>query len=73
MRPMSVIGIVLIVIGIVVLVVPYIPFTTEETVLQVGPVEATAERESALALPPLLGGIVLVVGVILTVLGRRKG
>lgn len=72
MRPMSVIGIILIVIGIVVLVVPYIPFTTEETVLQVGPAEVSAERESAIALPPILGGIVLVVGVILTVLGRRK-
>ncbi|MGP1397246.1 MAG: hypothetical protein ACTS3R_17210 [Inquilinaceae bacterium] len=73
MRPMSVIGIVLIVVGIIVLVVPYIPFTTEETVLQVGPAEVTAERERAIALPAALGGIVLVVGVILAFLGRRKG
>ncbi len=72
MKPMTLLGIVLIVIGVVVLVYQGITYTSREKVLQIGPIEATKKTEKTVPLPPLLGGAVLAGGIVLVVMGAKK-
>jgi uncharacterized membrane protein HdeD (DUF308 family) len=72
MRSTAIIGIVLIVLGVAALAYQGINYTTRETVIDVGPVHATAERHRTLPLPPLLGAVVLAGGIVLLVAGLRK-
>jgi uncharacterized membrane protein len=68
----KIIGIVLIIIGIVALIFQGITYTKKEKVLDLGPIEATAEKEKHIPLPPILGGIALIGGIVLLVAGNRK-
>jgi uncharacterized membrane protein len=72
MKPMTLLGIVLIVIGVVVLVYQGITYTSREKVLQIGPIEATKKTEKTFPLPPLLGGAVLAGGIVLVIMGAKK-
>jgi hypothetical protein len=49
-----------------------VTYTTRETVIDVGPVHATADRQKTLPLPPVLGGAALAGGVVLLIVGVRK-
>jgi hypothetical protein len=69
---MKIIGILLIAFGIVALAYGGITYTTREKVLDVGPIEATAERQKTIPLPPLLGGLALAGGVALLIAGARR-
>jgi uncharacterized membrane protein len=71
MKPATIVGIALIVLGVIALVWGGITYTREETVLDIGPIEATAERRETIPLPPVLGGLALVGGVILVIVGSR--
>jgi len=66
------IGIILVVVGILVLVIPGIPFTKREKVLDLGPIQATADRQERVWFPPVAGIVVLVVGAGLLVVGVTK-
>ena len=66
------VGIILIVLGIVALIFQGITYTKKEKVLDIGPIEATAKKEKHIPLPPILGGIALVGGVVLLVAGGKK-
>jgi hypothetical protein len=69
---MRIVGIILIVIGVISLAIGGISYTTREKVLDIGPIEATAERHRRIPLPPLLGGIALAGGIVLIIAGGRK-
>jgi len=69
---MRIIGIVLIVIGLISLALGGISYTTKEKVVDIGPLEATAERHKTIPLPPLLGGLALAGGVALLIVGSKK-
>jgi hypothetical protein len=69
---MRIIGIVLIVIGVISLAIGGISYTKREKVLDIGPIEATAERQKTIPLPPLLGGLALAGGIVLVIAGSRK-
>lgn len=66
------IGIILIVLGIAAFAFQGISYTTEEKVLDVGPLEVTKEKSNTIPLPPVLGAIALLGGVGLVALGGRK-
>ena len=72
MRSTALIGLVLIVLGLAALAYQGINYTTRETVIDVGPVHATAERHRTLPLPPALSAVVVAGGVVLLVAGMRK-
>jgi hypothetical protein len=72
MRPMSVAGVVLIALGTVALVYQGITYTSRETVIDIGPLHATADREKTLPLPPVLGVAAVAGGVLLLMAGVRK-
>jgi drug/metabolite transporter (DMT)-like permease len=72
MKSMSIVGVVLIVLGVVALVYQGITYTSRETVIDFGPVHATADRQKTLPLSPVLGIAALAGGVVLLVAGVRK-
>jgi len=72
MKPLTVIGGLLVALGIVALVYQGITYTSRETVVDIGPIHATADRQKTLPLPPILGIGAVVGGAVLLVMGRRK-
>ena len=72
MKPMSLAGIVLIVIGLAALVYQGVSYSSRETVLDLGPIHATAERQKTIPLPPIMGIAAVAAGVALVVVGSRK-
>lgn len=55
MKTLLITGIVLVVLGAAALAYQGLTYTTEETVLDIGPLEATAERQETIPIPPLIG------------------
>jgi hypothetical protein len=70
---MKILGIALIVLGLAALAYQGITYTTRETVLDIGPIKATADREKTVPLPPVLGIVAIAGGVALVMAGARKG
>ena len=66
-RPLIIIGIVLIAVSLVSLAYQGITYTSRETVLDLGPIKATADTQTTMPLPPILGGLALAGGVTLLV------
>jgi hypothetical protein len=69
---MKAIGIVLIVLGVISLMYQGFTYTTHKKVLDVGPIQATKEVHHSVPLPPILGGIALIGGVVLLVFDRKN-
>jgi hypothetical protein len=69
---MKIIAILLIVFGAISLAYGGITYTRREKVLDIGPIEATAERHRTIPLPPILGGVALAAGIGLLVVGGKK-
>ena len=69
---MKIVGIILIVLGVIALAYGGISYTREDEILDVGPIEATAERRETIPLPPILGGLALAGGVVLLIAGSRR-
>ncbi len=73
MTAARIVGTILIVIGLVAFLWGGISWTREKTVIDLGPVKAKTETRERIPLPPVLGGIALVAGVVLLVVpGRRR-
>ena len=72
MRRMAIVGVVLIVLGVVALVYQGITYTRRETIIDIGPLHATADRQKTLPLPPVLGVAAVACGVVLLIAGARK-
>jgi hypothetical protein len=73
MKTYTLIGIILIVIGITAFAYQGITYTTREKVVDIGPIQITADKTKTIPLPPIVGGIALVGGIVLLVVGSRKG
>lgn len=69
---MRIAGFVLIVIGVISLALGGINYTKREKVIDLGPIQATADRQKTIPLPPLLGGLALVGGVALLIASGKK-
>jgi hypothetical protein len=72
MAAARIVGTILVVIGIVALIWGGISWTREETVVDLGPLEAKTETRETIPLPPLVGGIALVAGIVLLVVPSRR-
>jgi len=72
MRASLVAGVGLIVLGILILAYGGFSFTRREKVLDIGPIQATAERHERVPLPPIIGGAAILGGVGLLVAGSRR-
>jgi len=71
MRPLAIVGIILIVIGIVALAYQGITYTTREKVVDLGPLKVEKKEEKTVPLPPIVGGAALVAGIVLLIASSR--
>jgi uncharacterized membrane protein len=71
MNPATILGIALIILGVVAFAYQGITYTTQEKVIDLGPVQATVEKTKTIPLTSLLGGLALVGGIVLLVAGPR--
>ena len=72
MKPMVILGIVLIVLGVAGLIWGGISCTTREDVVNIGGLKVTAEKEKTFQIPAIVGGLVLAGGVAIVVVSSRK-
>ena len=72
MKPYSLIGIILIVVAVAAFAYQGISYTTREKVVDLGPLQVTADKTRTLPLSPIVGGIALVGGIVLLVMGQKK-
>lgn len=72
MKPNMLIGIILIVLGVIAFGYQGITYTTREKVVDIGPLQVSADKTKTIPLPPIVGGIALVGGIVLLVMGRKK-
>jgi len=73
MKTNSLLGIILIVAGIVAFAYQGITYTTREKVVDLGPIQVTADKTRTFPLPPVVGAIALAGGIVLLVIGNKKG
>jgi hypothetical protein len=69
MKPLAVI---LVVFGVLALVYQGFTYTTQKKVLDVGPIQATKQEHHTVPLPPILGALALIGGVVILVSDRRS-
>lgn len=72
MKPLALVGVVLIILGIVALAYQGITYTTRENIIDFGPLKASVEKEKTIPLPPVLGGLAVAAGVFLVWVGTRR-
>jgi uncharacterized membrane protein YiaA len=72
MKTNTLLAIILIVVGIVAFAYQGITYTSKEKVVDLGPVQVTAEKTRTFPLPPIVGGIALVGGIVLLLMGSKK-
>ena len=71
MKGLMLVGVLLIVAGLAGLTWPVISYTRSEKVVDIGPVEVTADKTRHVPVPPLVGGLAVAAGLILVVSSRR--
>ena len=72
MTTRRIVGVALVVIGIVALVWGGVFWTDRDTVLDAGPLEVQTEEQEGVALPPVLGILALVGGIVLLAVPSRR-
>jgi len=72
MKSIALVGIVLIVLGICGLVYGRIGYTTKDKVLDLGPIQATAETEHSVPIPEIAGIVAVIAGLVLVVTGAKR-
>jgi uncharacterized membrane protein len=71
-NPITVVGIALILLGIVAFAYQGVTYTSREKIIDIGPFQATADTQKTIPIPPLVGGLALVGGIVLVVVGAKK-
>lgn len=72
MKPIGIVGLILIAIGIIALAYGGFSYTTREKVIDAGPLQVSADKQKSVPFPPILGGICLVGGIFLVLAGNKK-
>lgn len=68
----KILGMILIALGLIGLVWGGFTYTTRETVVDIGPIHATRDKEHNVPLVPIAGAVLLIGGVLLLVAGRKS-
>jgi hypothetical protein len=72
MKPLLIVGVLLVVLGGLALLTQGFTFTHREKVLDVGPIHATADKEESVPLPPVVGFSAIGLGLVFIVVGFRR-
>jgi uncharacterized membrane protein HdeD (DUF308 family) len=71
-KPVTLVGIALIILGVLALAYQGITYTTREKVIDLGPLKASVDKEKNIPLPSIVGVLALAGGVVLVIVGARK-
>ncbi len=71
MKTAAIVGILLIILGIISFAYQGIDYTTHKRVVDLGPLHATETQHKRIPLPPILGGIAIVGGIVLLLAGNK--
>lgn len=66
------IGIIMLVVGAVMLVWTGFTYTKKEKVIDIGPLEVSADKQESVNWPPYVGGVILAAGLVLVLVSRKK-
>ena len=72
MKPVTIIGIALILLGVVGFALGGFSFTHEKKVVDMGPVQISHQQTKTVPIPPVLSAIALIGGIGLVVIGARS-
>jgi hypothetical protein len=72
MKPITMLGVLLAVVGIFALVYQGVSFTRQKNILDVGPIHATRDDTERIPLPPIVGGLALLGGAALLIIGAKQ-
>jgi hypothetical protein len=72
MRGLVLLGVVMLIAGLVGMASPMISYTKTDKVVDLGPIEVTAQHEKHVPLPPIVGGLAALAGVVIIVAGSRR-
>jgi hypothetical protein len=72
MKPATIIGVILIVIGIIGFAIGGVSFTHEKKDVDLGPLQVSHKQTKTMPIPPVLSGILLIGGIGLVVVGARS-
>ena len=70
MKPMAILGVLLIAIGIAGLAVDNISFTERKTIVDAGPLKITADEQRTIPIPTIAGIVAVIAGAGLLFMGR---
>jgi uncharacterized membrane protein len=68
---MRLFGIIMIVVGALILGYGGFSYVTQDKVVDAGPVQVTAEREKTVWIPPVIGGVAVIAGLVMLASGKR--
>jgi len=71
-KPVTLVGIALIILGVLALAYQGITYTTREKVIDLGPLQASVDKKKSIPLPPIVGAVALAGGVVLVIVGARR-
>lgn len=72
MKASLIVGVLLVVLGIAALGYKSFSYTSQETLLKIGPIEATADTQKTVGIPAWAAIASILVGAVVIVAGRRK-
>jgi hypothetical protein len=72
MKPLTVVGIILVAVGIAALVIQYVPIRETRTIVDVGPIQIQQDSERRIPIPTIAGVIAVLAGLGLVVVGQRR-
>ena len=72
MKPATILGMVLILLGVVAFSYQGITYTTREKIIDIGSLQATVDKKETIPLTPLVGGLALAGGIALLIVGARR-
>lgn len=70
MKPMAILGVLLIVIGIAGLAIDNVSFTERKTIVDAGPLKVTADDQRTIPIPTIAGIVAVIAGAGLLFMGR---
>lgn len=70
MRPLGILGVILVIAGVVVLALKGISYTKDRDTVAVGPLSVSAEEKGFVS--PAVGAVAVVAGLVLVAVGRKR-
>ncbi len=68
----KILGVILVVLGLIGLAWGSFSYTTKEKIVDVGPIEASRDKQHNVSIPPIAGAIAVIGGIVLLVAGRKN-